>query len=49
MWMKQTLVGPMVGSPDYHRVETAASMLFELVSEYEVSGGSGGLKNTRIT
>jgi hypothetical protein len=30
-------------------VETAASMLFESVSEYEVSGGSGGLKNTRIT
>jgi hypothetical protein len=25
------------------------SMLFESVSEYEVSDGSGGLRNTRIT
>ena len=49
MWMKQTLVGPMVGLPDYRGVETAISMLFKSVSEYEVSGGSGGLKNTRIT
>jgi hypothetical protein len=31
------------------RVETTASMLFESVSEYGVSGGSGGLQNTRIT
>jgi hypothetical protein len=30
-------------------VETAESMLFESVSEYEVYGGSGGLRNTRIT
>ena len=30
-------------------VETAASMLFELVSEYGVFDGSGGLRNTRIT
>jgi hypothetical protein len=30
-------------------VKTMASMLFELVLEYEVSGGSGGLRNTRIT
>ena len=29
--------------------KTVASMLFELVSKYGVSGGSGGLKNTRIT
>jgi hypothetical protein len=30
-------------------VKTAASMLFESVLEYGVSGGSGGLRNTRIT
>ena len=30
-------------------VETVASMLFESVSEYGVSCGSGGLRNTRIT
>jgi hypothetical protein len=30
-------------------VEIVASMLFESVSEYEVSGGLGGLGNTRIT
>ena len=30
-------------------VKTVASMLFESVSEYRVSGGSGELKNTRIT
>ena len=30
-------------------VETTASKLFESVSEYGVFGGSGGLKNTRIT
>ena len=34
---------------DYHGVKTVASMLFESVSEYGVSGGSGGLRNTRIT
>jgi hypothetical protein len=32
-----------------HGVETAASKLFESVSEYEVSDGSDGLRNTRIT
>jgi hypothetical protein len=31
-----------------HGVKTAASMLFKLVSEYEVSSGSSGLRNTRI-
>ena len=30
-------------------VKTAASMLFESVSEYGVSGGSDGLRNTRTT
>ena len=30
-------------------VETVASKLFESVSEYGVSGGSGGLRKTRIT
>jgi hypothetical protein len=33
---------------DCRGVETTASMLFELVSEYGVFGGSGGLGNTRI-
>ena len=38
------------GSEGYcRRVETAASMLFESVSEYGVSGGSGGLRNIKIT
>ena len=31
-----------------HGVKTAASLLLELVLEYGVSGGSGGLRNTRI-
>jgi hypothetical protein len=31
------------------RVETTTSMLFESMSEYGLSGGSGGLRNTRIT
>jgi hypothetical protein len=31
------------------RVKIVASMSFELVLEYGVSSGSGGLKNTRIT
>ena len=31
-----------------HGVKTVASMLFESVSEYGVSDGSGGLKNMRI-
>ena len=31
------------------RVKTMASMLFESVSEYGVSSGSGGLRNTKIT
>jgi hypothetical protein len=35
--------------PTCRGVKTAASMLFESVLEYGVSGGSGGLKNTRIT
>jgi hypothetical protein len=35
--------------PWCHGVETTASMLFELVSEFEVSGGSGRLRNIRIT
>ena len=30
-------------------VETKASILFESVPEYGVFGGSGGLRNTRIT
>ena len=30
-------------------VKTAASMLFKSVSEYGVSGGPGGLRNTRVT
>jgi hypothetical protein len=33
----------------YRGVKTIASMLFKSVSEYEVFGGSGGLRNTRIT
>jgi hypothetical protein len=32
-----------------HGVKIAASMLFESMSEYGVSSGSGGLKNIRIT
>ena len=31
-----------------HGVKITVSMLFESVSEYGVSGGSGGLRNTRI-
>jgi hypothetical protein len=33
----------------YRGVKTVTSMLFELVSGYRVSSGSGGLKNTRNT
>ena len=32
-----------------HIVKTVASMLFESVSDYGVSGGLGGLRNTRTT
>jgi hypothetical protein len=39
---------PRTWRANYHRVETTASMLFELVSGVCVSGGLGGLKNTRI-
>jgi hypothetical protein len=38
---------PMIAA--CHGVETMTSILFESVSEHEVSGGSGGLKNTRST
>ena len=43
IWVPKSLV------TNCHGVETMASMLFKLVSEYGVSGGSGGLRNIRIT
>jgi hypothetical protein len=39
---------PPIGRASCHGVKTAASMLFESVSEYGVSSGSVGLRNTRI-
>ena len=43
------LMMPPTWHASCHRVETMTSMLFESVSEYGVSGGSGGLRNTIIT
>jgi hypothetical protein len=39
---------PSTWRASHHGVETATSILFESVLEYEVSSGSGGLRNTRI-
>ena len=47
--LESNLMLPPTWRASCRRVETMVSMLFESVSEYEVSGGSGGLKNTRIT
>jgi hypothetical protein len=46
--IKNTTMATLVMA-SYHRVKAMTSMLFESVSEYEVSGGSGGLRNTIIT
>ena len=43
IWVPKSLVA------NCHGVKTMASMLFESVSEYGVSDGLGGLRDTRIT
>jgi hypothetical protein len=43
------LMLPSTWCASCHGVKTVANMLFKSVSKYKVSGGSGGLKNTRIT